>query len=70
MRGEPLYGAPLAVSWCGPCLREAKVLVMFRREQSMVHNFMLWDLISPACAAAANRAAADLRSALTAASSR
>jgi hypothetical protein len=30
---------------------------------------MLWDLISPACAAASDRVAADLRSALTAASS-
>jgi acetyl esterase len=33
----------------------------------MVHNFMLWDLISPACSAAADRAASDLRTALAAA---
>ena len=26
----------------------------------MVHNFMLWDLISPACASAADRVAADI----------
>jgi acetyl esterase len=50
-------------------LREASVPVMVRREHGMVHNFMLWDLISPACAAASDRVAADLRSALTAASS-
>jgi hypothetical protein len=35
----------------------------------MIHNFMYWDLISPACAAAADRVAADLRSALATASS-
>src|ERR687888_556163 len=34
-------------------LREAGVPTTVRREQGMVHNFMLWDLISPACAAAA-----------------
>jgi len=34
----------------------------------MVHNFMYWDLVSPACAAAADRVAADLRSALATAS--
>jgi acetyl esterase len=50
-------------------LREAGVLRTGRREQGMVHNFMYWDLISPACAAAADRVAADLRSALAAASS-
>jgi chorismate synthase len=35
-----------------------------RREQGMVHNFLLWDTISPACAAAADRVAADLAAAL------
>jgi acetyl esterase len=35
-----------------------------RREPGMVHNFMLWDLASPACAAAADRVAADLAAAL------
>jgi hypothetical protein len=30
----------------------------------MVHNFMLWDTISPACAAAADRVAADLAASL------
>jgi transposase len=34
------------------------------REQGMVHNFMLWDTISPACAAAADRVAADLAASL------
>jgi acetyl esterase len=51
-------------------LRDAGVLRTGRREQGMVHNFMYWDLISPACAAAADRVAADLRSALATASGR
>src|SRR5947209_11035767 len=42
-------------------LREAGVSVTARREPGMVHNFMLWDTISPACAAAADRVAADLK---------
>jgi acetyl esterase len=41
-------------------LRDAGIPVTLRREAGMVHNFMLWDLISPACAAAADRVAADL----------
>lgn len=49
-------------------LREAGVLLTCRREQGMVHNFMNWDLISPACSAAGDRVAADLRSALATAS--
>lgn len=49
-------------------LRDAGVLLTGRREQGMVHNFMLWDLISPACSAAADRVAIDLRSALAAGS--
>jgi acetyl esterase len=48
-------------------LRDAGVALTARREQGMVHNFMLWDLISPACSAAADRAASDLRTALAAA---
>jgi acetyl esterase len=48
-------------------LREAGVRITLRREQGMVHNFMLWDTISPACAAAADRVAADLRVALSSA---
>ncbi|HEY2284847.1 MAG TPA: hypothetical protein VGH88_03790 [Streptosporangiaceae bacterium] len=35
-----------------------------RREAGLVHNFLLWDLISPACAAAGDRAADDLAAAL------
>ena len=46
-------------------LRQAEVAVTARREPGMVHNFMLWDLASPACAAAADRVAADLATALT-----
>jgi acetyl esterase len=45
-------------------LREAGVPVELRREPGLVHNFMLLDEISPACAAAADRVAADLRARL------
>ena len=45
-------------------LKAAGVPVTARREPGMVHNFMLWDTISPACAAAADRVAADLKAAL------
>jgi acetyl esterase len=45
-------------------LRHAGVPTTVRREQGMVHNFMLWDTVSPACAAAADRVAADLAEAL------
>ena len=44
--------------------REAGVETMARRETGMVHNFLLLDLVSPACAAAADRVAADIGSAL------
>ena len=47
-------------------LRDANVRTTLRREPGMVHNFLLWDLISPACAQAADRVAADLRSAFSA----
>jgi len=45
-------------------LTEAGVPTTLRREAGMVHNFLLWDTISPACAAAADRIAADLHTAL------
>ena len=45
-------------------LQTAGVPTSTRREPGMVHNFMLWDTISPACAAAADRVAADLGAAL------
>ncbi len=45
-------------------LREAGTAVTLRREPGMVHNFMLWDLASPACAAAADQVAADVAAAL------
>ena len=45
-------------------LKRAGVATVMRREPGMVHNFVLWDLISPACGAAADRVAADVRSAL------
>jgi acetyl esterase len=49
-------------------LRDAGVEVRLRREPGLVHNFMLLDAISPACAAAADRVAADLRDLLREAS--
>lgn len=42
----------------------AGVPTVVRREPGMVHNFMLWDLASPACAAAADAVAADIATAL------
>jgi len=47
-------------------LSAAGVPTVARREPGMVHNFMLWDLVSPACAAAAERVAHDIASALAA----
>ena len=45
-------------------LRDAGVDVELRREPGLIHNFMMLDEISPACAAAADRVAADLRTLL------
>jgi acetyl esterase len=45
-------------------LREAGVEVELRREPGLIHGFMTLDEISPACAAAADRVAADLRARL------
>jgi len=45
-------------------LQEAGVEVTSRCEPGLVHNFMLLDEVSPACAAAADRVAADLRTML------
>jgi acetyl esterase len=42
-------------------LRDAGVDVKLRREPGLIHNFMLLDDLSPACAAAADRVATDLR---------
>jgi acetyl esterase len=44
-------------------LTAAGVPVILRREPGMVHNFILWDTVSPSCAAAADRVAADLAAA-------
>jgi hypothetical protein len=46
-------------------LRQAGIEVELRREPGLIHNFMLLDEISPACAAAADRVAADLRAQLS-----
>ena len=43
-------------------LRDAGVDVELRREPGLIHNFMMLDEVSPACAAAADRVAADLGS--------
>jgi acetyl esterase len=45
-------------------LREAGVEVKLRREPGLIHGFMTLDEISPACAAAADRVASDLRTLL------
>lgn len=45
-------------------LTEAAADVTLRRETGMVHNFLLCDLVSPACAAAADRIATDIAHAL------
>jgi acetyl esterase len=46
-------------------LRDAGVEVELRREPGLIHNFMTLDEISPACAAAGDRVAADLRARLS-----
>lgn len=45
-------------------LIDSGVSTILRREAGMVHNFMLWDLVSPACATAADRVATDIGKAL------
>ena len=44
----------------GARLVAAGVPVRMRREMGMVHNFLLWDLVAPSCAKAADRVAGDL----------
>lgn len=48
-------------------LTSAGVTVRYRCEPGMIHNFLLLDDISPACAAAGDRLAADVRDGLAAA---
>ncbi len=45
----------------GGRLRDAGVRVTFRREPGLIHSFMTLDEVSPGCAAAIDRVAADLR---------
>jgi acetyl esterase len=47
-------------------LRDAGVDVRLRREPGLIHNFMMLDEVSPACAVAADRVAADLATRLRA----
>jgi acetyl esterase len=49
----------------GDRLAEAGVPVAARREPGMVHNFLLWDLVSPACAAAVARVGEDIQAAIS-----
>jgi acetyl esterase len=42
-------------------LAEAGVDVTLRREPGLIHNFIMFDTVSPACAAASDRVAGDLR---------
>jgi len=42
-------------------LREAGLLVELRREAGLVHNFLMYDQTSPACARAADQLACDIR---------
>lgn len=46
-------------------LREAGVPVQLRREAGLVHNFLMYDETSPACARAADQLAGDIRRLLT-----
>lgn len=45
-------------------LRDAGVEAVLRREPGLVRNFMMLDEVSPACRAAADRVATDLRTRL------
>jgi acetyl esterase len=49
----------------GGRLRDAGVRVTLRREPGLIHSFMTLDEVSPACAAAIDRIAADLRTHLS-----
>lgn len=46
-------------------LADAGVDVQLRREPGLIHNFMMLDTVSPACAAAGDRVAADVRTRLS-----
>jgi acetyl esterase len=46
-------------------LRAAGVTVHLRREPGLIHNFIMLDEVSPACAAAADRIVADVRTCLS-----
>ena len=63
---EKAFGFGLDADAVRERLSSAGVDVEYRCEPGLVHNFMMLDDVSPACAAAADRVAADVRARLVA----